>query len=119
MARCLVDVRAAGGIFKGAISTIVVKDVLVRRQAARAAHDWHTFPDAGDAFTWFRCPRQIKVHIIRNHHIQEAVSVVVHKRAASAPPPTRARHTGLCGNIFECAITFIAVEPVVAIVGDE
>src|SRR6202042_1741664 len=62
---------------------------------------------------------QVEVHIIRNKDIQVPVLVVINKGAACVPPylRTRLNQTRLLRHVFEGAVTVVAIQRVLAVVG--
>ena len=81
----LIYVRLGRDVLKLSVPPIVIKNVLRSRQAARPAHHRGAFPNAGRPLSRRRRGRDVKIHVIGNEQVQEAVAIVVHEGAARSP----------------------------------
>src|SRR3954469_9766452 len=113
----LVDMGFRGDILKCAIAAVVIQDVLRACQPTRAAHDRNAFPDTGWPITGGGRRSQIEIDIVRTDEIEIAVAIVIYERATRAPCFTGTRHPGLLSDFGEDG-TIIAIEAVLAVVGD-
>ena len=113
----LVDVGFRGDIFEGAVTAIVVKDVLRGRQSSRPAHHRRALPDARRAISRSGRGREIEVNIICNDEIELAVAIIVNESAARAPRFSRSAHACFVRHIGEDAV-IVVVEMVLAVVSD-
>ena len=62
---------------------------------------------------------EIEVDIVGDKQVEQAVAVVVEKGAAGAEAVAWLEQAGLRGDIGEGAVAVVAVEAVLAVVGDE
>ncbi len=64
--------------------------------------------------------REIDLNIVGNEQVEQAVAVVIDKRTARAEAIVAGlMQSGLVGDVGECAVAVIAVEPVLSVVGKE
>ena len=63
--------------------------------------------------------RRVEIHVAGDEQIQMTVTVVVQETAAGAPARPRSRDAGSFRDVRERAVAVVAVEHVVAPVGDE
>ena len=67
----------------------------------------------------FRRLTQIQIDIVCDKEIKITVAVIIQKSAAGAVAGARDRQLSLFGNILKCPIAFIAVQHVMAVIGNE
>ena len=62
---------------------------------------------------------QIQIHVVGDEKVDVAVAVVIQKGAAGAPARARNRQFCLGGDVGEFSVAQVAIENVVAVVGDQ
>ena len=116
-------VRDAGmltDVGKGAVAIVVKQVVGFALEPVGAAHDIHTTEGTegeGDAgITLYRLICEVPMHVAGYEQIEAAIAVEVAPRGARGP--IAERDTSLLSNIGEGAVVVVAVETVLAEVGD-
>src|SRR5262249_20259919 len=110
----LVDLRLAGYVLELPITQVVIKNVLRPRQSARAAHHRDALPHARSPLSRRRRVRDVKVNVVCDHQVEQAVAVVIDKRAAGSPGFACARYPGLLRDFSEYSL-LVVIEPVLAV----
>ena len=111
-----VDARARGDVGEDAVPVVVIEDVALPLQPARAAH--HGKPTVravhtGDAGARQRRCGEVEIDVSRDEQIEEAVVVEVSPRRARAP--AAAGQAGPGRHLSEGAVAVIAEQDVVAV----
>src|SRR6185312_15404904 len=88
-------------------------------KSARTAVDRDAFPGAVGILAGLGKMRQIERDVVGDEEIEPAIAVVVDEAAARAPTLARIVEAGLFRDIGERAVAVVAVENIVAPVGDE
>jgi hypothetical protein len=96
----------------------VVEDVLSSLEPGRAAGYLNAFIGAAGGFGK-RGGLDIEVDVVGDEEVEVAVTVVVKEGAAGVPASFGLEKAGLTGDIGEGAIAVVAVEDVLAVVGDK
>ena len=118
MAICFLYAADLRYIFELTIAEIVIQNIRSARQAAGTAHDWHAFPCAARAVAWFGRCRKIEVHVICDHQVQFAVSIVIYKCAAGAPFSTTAGNACCFADFCERPVRVVTEEAILTIASD-
>src|SRR6185437_10984496 len=112
-----VNVRLGADVFESAIAAIMVENIFRPLQATGAAHHGHTLPQAGRPVAGLRRVGQVEIHIVGDHQVELAVSVVIHECATRAPGFARAGHAGFFRQFAKGAV-IVVIEAVFAVIGD-
>src|SRR5664279_6109079 len=107
--------RLDGHVLEGAVAPVVIQDVLVVWQSARAAHHRSTLPHARRPVSRSWGCGHVEINVVRNEKIEVAVAVVVHKGAACAPLLAIASNSGFRAHQFEYTV-IVVIQPVLAVV---
>ena len=107
-----------GDVGEGAVAVVVVEDVLAALEAGRAAGDLDAFVGAAGGFGERR-GLDVEVDVVGDEEVEVAVAVVVEKGAAGVPAGGALGEAGFRGDVGEGAVAVVAVEDVLAVVGDE
>ncbi len=102
-----------------AIAIVAIKQRGNGGEAARSAHHWKPFPGAVTIGPGHRGAGRIEIHVMRHEKIEQAIAIVIHPGAAGAPALDAALESGGRGDIGKGAVAVIAVEDVLAVIGDE
>src|SRR5207237_7201569 len=102
-----------------ATAGVVINDIVRERQSAGSAHYRQSLPLAKSALAGARCGGQVEVHVVGDEKVQEPVAVVIEKATAGPETDPRDRKLRLCSRIFERAVSAVAVEDVVAVIGHQ
>ena len=89
------------------------------RQAARPAVHRHALPVAVRVLAGLRQLLERRVQVVRDEQIEAAVAVVVDPGAAGAVAHVVLQQARLRGHVGERAVAVVAIEHVLAVVGDE
>ena len=112
------DAGSPGDIAECAIAIVVIKDVVIERQAARpAVHRQVAIPAVGIR-SGFGCCGEIEFHIIRHENIELAVVVVIQERAAGVVTDAVLPQVRVPRDIFKTAPRDIMVELQAAPISD-
>jgi hypothetical protein len=89
-------------------------------KSARAAVDGHSLIGAGGYLVLgLGAVARSKVHVVGDKEVEMAVAVVVEKCASGAKAIASVQQAGFGRHIGKCAVAVVAVEAVVAVVGEE
>ena len=113
------NARLLGDVGKGAVPIVVEQGVPAFRQTAGTAHHRQPLPDAIGIGAGSRRGAQVQIHVVGNEEVHVAVAVVIQESAARAPAGARHRQFGLGGYVGKLPVAQIAIENVVAVVGDQ
>ena len=112
------DARFFGDVGEGAVAIVVVEDVFTTLQAGWAAGDLNAFVGAAGGFGVGR-GLDVEVDVVGDEEVEMAVAVVVEEGAAGVPTGGGLEEAGFGGDVGEGAVAVVAVEDVLAVVGDE
>src|SRR5262249_10248022 len=99
-----------------AVAIIVIEDVMPHREPYGAARNCKAFPDTLIATPGPGRLIEIKVHVIGDEQIEEAIAVVAGKGTACSPPNARCGKLGMLCDIREFPVAEIAVKHVVSVI---
>ena len=97
----------------------MIKNVGGERQATRAAHDGDFLPDAKLAVARAGSQGEVQVDVVRHKKVEAAVAIIVQESTARPEARSGDGQPSLCGNLLKAGIAQVAVEPVVAVVGNQ
>src|SRR5205085_8414806 len=117
MAVGLIDFGFLRHVLERAVADVVIKNVFRPRQSSRPAHHRNALPYAGGALSWRQRYSGVVVHVVRDHQIELAIAIVIHKRAARAPHLAASRNTGLFADIRKRAVAVVVVQDIFPVVG--
>ncbi len=105
-------------VFELSCTEVVIQNVRRALEAAGAAHDRNTLPDASRGLAGRWRVREVEVNVVGNGEIQLAVAVVVDEGTAGAPLLACSSDASLLGYLLECSIALVVEEAVFAVAGD-
>ena len=119
MAFRLGDPAPLRDVFERSIALVVVQQVRFERQPARAAVDRHGAVEAVGIGAWLWRRREVELQVIGDEQVEVADAVVVQERAARVVTNSVLSEMSLRRDILEPSAVHVAVEAVLAPVGDE
>jgi len=99
---------------KGPVPVIVIENVGIPWQTARAAHDGDPFPLTLGGITCGWNLRRIKLDVVANKKVKAPIPVVVEKGAAGTPANLFIMETGFVSDIRKCAVAVVVKQDVVS-----
>src|SRR4029077_19528559 len=114
----LQDSGRFGDIAEGAVSVVVVENILAAFEPGRAAGHHHALVQTRTRLRNWR-GREIEINVIGYEQIELTVAVIVYESAAGIPPLARSRHPGLFAYVSKRAVAIVVVENVLAEISDE
>ena len=105
-------------VFELSAAEVVVEDVRRALEAAGAAHDGNSLPDACRGLAGRGRVGEVEVHVVGDGEIEFSVAVIIDEGAAGAPFFAGSGDACLLGYLFEGAIALVVEEAVFAVAGD-
>src|SRR5208337_1051331 len=111
------NARLDADVGKGPIPVVFVKGMPPKRQALGAAVDRDAFPIAVHTGSWFGNVLKVELQVIGDEQIHVTIPVVIEEGASRTPSDLGIHQAGFFGDIFERAVSQVAVKLVLAKVG--
>jgi len=114
------DTRTLGNVGVCAVAIVSIERMRGNRQASRAAIDSDALVLAGGNLdARFGRSGYVELHIIGDEKIEMAISVVIEKSASCTKAISGMEEARRRSDVGECAVSVVAIETVVAVVGEE
>ena len=98
---------------------VVVEKVLAARESFWPAKHREPLPETKGIRPGLERFLHFKMHVVRNENVEQAVAIVVEKRAARVPAVSCSGQTGVRAYVLKGAVALVAVENIVTVVGQQ